>query len=262
MIIQQPGVDGQRFAVRNVDHARFAGAMARHFGNAQFEQPRPVEDFYHLIDHHDEGWLEIDNAPPLDTDSGQPYHLGETPFEYLLQSGKASPDVNEKFSPLCGLVSSMHTYGLYHGRYGLSDAISLDKIPEQWQAPLSQMLEAELARQKQLQEGLDKQLVFYFYKLLQFFDASALYFNSQPEGQRGNVTFKNVPMSTDTDVSITVTETESGYVFDPYPFSERQMDLSCHGYYYQPDALGEQASYPQQARYEDRQTFRICAVSD
>ena len=44
-------------------------------------------------------------------------------------TSRLSPDFNERHHPYCGLLSSMHSWGLYNGRYGLSKLVLLDNIP-------------------------------------------------------------------------------------------------------------------------------------
>ena len=83
-----------------------------------------------------------------------------------------------------GLMSSMHSWGLYNGRYGLSSLVLIDKIPPQDRPLAQRMLDGELERQKHLkaelaQEPEDFRLdrgkrLFQNYKQLQFFDTLAL----------------------------------------------------------------------------------------
>jgi hypothetical protein len=104
--------------------------------------------------HHDEGWAAVDAAPKHDPRTGLPYHLTQTPMPDLLRTGAGSPDFNQRRHPFCGLLSSMHTYGLYHGRYGLSDKIVINMVPTEYRADAQRMLQGELARQAALKEQL------------------------------------------------------------------------------------------------------------
>ncbi|NKB39190.1 MAG: DUF3891 family protein [Gammaproteobacteria bacterium] len=237
MIIQNsennlPSSEG-RLYIKNVEHAALSGKLAENFGNENFQRPEPYEEIVFLAYHHDHGWLELDENPPLDELTGLPFNLVETPFEYILKTSRASPDFNERHSPFCGLISSMHSYGLYRGRYGLSDAISLDWVPEQSRAALETLLDAELARQKRLKSecaDYSETGLFTAYKFLQFVDACALYFNMNPAGKRGMALFRNVPVSEDKDADIELNETEPGiYRFEPYPFASDTIELYFEG---------------------------------
>ena len=224
--------EGQLF-IKNIEHAALSGLLAENFGNEHFQRPQPYDEILYLAYHHDHGWLELDENPPLNESTSLPYNLIETPFAYILKTSKASPDFNERHSPFCGLISSMHSYGLYKGRYGLSDAISLDWVPEQSRAALEKMLDAELVRQQLLRAEcprLSEASIFTAYKFLQFVDACALYFNMNPAGNRGQAVFRHVPMSEESDVDIKLTEKEAGtYHFEPYPFRSKSIDLFFEG---------------------------------
>jgi hypothetical protein len=182
----------------------------------------------------------LDDDPPVNEEDGLPYSLIDTPLKYIIETSRASPDFNEKNSPFCGLISSMHTYGLYNGRYGLSDAINLDWIPDAMRPDVDRMLVYETERQSRLKiqladNGLiDDKLIFQAYKFLQFVDACALYFNMNPAGQRGVARFLNVPKSLIEGIDIEVVELDSGdYRFEPYPFRQERLSLYFEGRYLQ-----------------------------
>ena len=82
-----------------------------------------------------------------------PYNLIETPAEYITVTSRLSPDFNERQHPYCGLISSMHSWGLYNGRYGLSNHVLIKQFPEQERPLAERMLDGELARQKRLKAG-------------------------------------------------------------------------------------------------------------
>ena len=225
-----------RFVIKNIEHAALAAQLAENFGNDEFAQPEPNDELLYLAAHHDHGWQSLDEDPPINDTDGLPFNLGNTPFEFILKTSKGSPDFNEKHSPFCGLISSMHSYGLYNGRYGLSDAINMDSVPASSRADVDRMLAYEIARQSRLKTALassflnDDKVIFNAYKFLQFIDACALYFNMNPAGQRGQARFLHVPLSIDEDIDIAVSEVDSGrYRFRPYPFSQDSLDLYFEG---------------------------------
>jgi len=220
----------------NLEHAALARQLAEVFGNEHFDAPYPRDEMLHLIEHHDHGWAAIDGNPPLNPENGLPYHLGQTPIEWLVASGRGSPDFNERYSPAAGLLSSMHTYGLYHGRYGLSDKVTMDAIPPEAHDEVHAMLEGELERQERLTgllagtEWQNAALVLWNYKLLQFFDTAALYFNLSPAGHRDASEFQNVPQRRDRDICVSVRELEPGtYAWEPFPFREEGIEVFCAG---------------------------------
>jgi hypothetical protein len=192
----------------------------------------------HLVTHHDDGWDVVDAEIGRDAETGLPWNLVKTPLPQVVKSSSRGPDLLEAFHPYCGLLSSMHSYGLYHGRYGLSDKVFMKMIPAEHRPAVEDMLAREVGRQERLKAKLkadpafaplvEEQALFSNYKLLQFFDTLALYFNCTHEGARGVSTFANVPRQVGDDVTIKVSRVEAGvYRVAPYPFAAEGLDVVC-----------------------------------
>lgn len=249
MIIQSALEGKPNFAIEQPDHARTCGQLARAFGNTDFAQPVPRDLVIYTVEHHDEGWAPIDALREQSPQTGLPHHLTQTPIQYLIQTSKGSPDFNEKHHPYCGLLSSMHTYGLFNGRYGLSDFVFIDKIPAEHKASADAMLAAELARQARLkadlatdstsQAWIQDEALFNNYKLLQFFDTLALYFHTTHTERRKQGKFLNVPDGKGTDHTITITPREDGaYALSPWVFEGDWLEISVEGRYITPQPPG------------------------
>jgi len=129
MMIQTAPDGAPRFAILMDEHTALAAQFARAFGNERFEPVQPRDLMLYVIEHHDKGWASYDAAPKTDPKTGLPYNLVDTPAEDITRTSAASPDFNEKKHPYCGLLSSMHSWGLYNGRYGLSDKVLINTIP-------------------------------------------------------------------------------------------------------------------------------------
>ena len=205
MIIQTAPAGRPRLAIMMYEHTALSHQFSRGFGNDRFEAPQPNDLMFSVILHHDAGWAEFDRNPVTDQATGLPYNLVETPAEYITVTSRLSPEFNQRQHPFCGLMSSMHSWGLYNGRYGLSSMVLIDKIPPHDRPIAQKMLDGELERQKRLKTELtqdsktsgwieDKRL-FQNYKQLQFFDTLALYFNRTHPSERGEVTFEHVPLN-------------------------------------------------------------------
>src|SRR5271166_3095508 len=161
MIIQTAPAGTPRLAIMMYEHTALCGQFARAFGNDAFEPLAPLELMVYIIAHHDAGWAAFDRDPVTDAKTGLPYNLIETPAEYITVTSRLSPDFNERQHPFCGLMSSMHSWGLYNGRYGLSNMVLIDKIPPHDRPLAQRMLDGELDRQKRLKAeteniGLDR----------------------------------------------------------------------------------------------------------
>jgi hypothetical protein len=241
MIVQTAPEGAPRFVIRMSEHTALAGAFARAFGNDRFE-PVESEEAHFIIANHDIGWAPLDAEYRLDPKTGFPYNLVDTPFDLIMGTSRRSPDVNERKHPFCGLISSMHTWGLYNGRYGMSDAVLLDQIAHDHREMADAMLAHELARQDRLKETLaaddeaadliEGGKVMAAYKQLQFFDTLALYFNRIHEDERKQATFTHVPLNEEDDVDVTITPLGGGrYSLSPWPFAGDRLTVSFEGRY-------------------------------
>jgi hypothetical protein len=240
MIIQTAPAGTPRLAVMMHEHTALSGQFARVFGNAAFEPPAPLDLMIYVVSHHDAGWTDFDRDPVTDESTGLPYNLVETPAEHITVTSRLSPDFNERRHPYCGLLSSMHSWGLYNGRYGISNLVLIDRIPPQDRPLAQRMLDGELDRQRRLKEAigkdsamsgwLDERRLFQNYKQLQFLDTLALYFNRTHPSERGEQKFEQVPMSAQRDVAVTVRPRGAGvYALSPYPFASDGAEFAFAG---------------------------------
>ncbi|MCZ6591848.1 MAG: DUF3891 family protein [Alphaproteobacteria bacterium] len=268
MIVQTAPAGEPQIVITMTEHMALAGRFARAFGNAAFEPIEPREEVLYIVDHHDAGWADVDAKAAIDSETGLPYHLQNTPFETIVETSRASPEFNSRRHAYCGLLSSMHSWGLYNGRYGLSDHVLLDTLAAENRSTADEMLEGELSRQERLKAELasnpetaawiEQGHLFQNYKQLQFFDTLALYFNCAHEGARVEQTFEHIPRNPREDVTVTVRPTGEGvYHVSPYPFADDPLDVSFTGRSMVPDPDRKTADLGSIAT--DRQTIMLTA---
>ena len=187
MIVQSAASGEKHFVMTMDQHTALSAQLATAFGNERFEPIEPRVLMLHMIKNHDAGWRDLDAAALRDPATGLPYNLVQTPFNLIFETSSASPDFNDKTHPYCALLSSMHSWGLYNGRYGMSDKVLLDGLADENRRMADTMLDGEIARQEELKSQLasdpktapwiDEARLFQNYKQLQLFDTMALYFN-------------------------------------------------------------------------------------
>jgi len=240
MIIQTAPAGTPRLAIMMYEHTALSGQFARAFGNGQFKPLSPLELMIYVVSHHDAGWAEFDRDPVTDEKTGLPYNLIDTPAEFITLTSRQSPDFNQRHHPYCGLMSSMHSWGLYNGRYGLSKLVLINNIPLQDRPIADRMLAGELERQKRLKEDiakdsqcagwLDEKKLFQNYKQLQFLDTLALYFNRIHPSERARQEFENVPLSATADTTVTIEPRGNGvYALSAYPFAASGAEFAYAG---------------------------------
>lgn len=270
MIVQSAPSGEAHFVINMEQHTELSGKLARAFGNDQFEVLEPLDEMLFVIDHHDQGWADLDAAPGRDAETGLPWNLVKTPFEKIIKTSSLSPDFNEKHHPYCGLISSMHSWGLYNGRYGLSDRVLLDMLVDDNRTAAAAMLDGEIERQDRLKARLadsadtaawiEDDHLLQNYKQLQLFDTLALYFNQAPEGDRGEATFKHVPLNATDDVNVALQPKGGGtYALGPFPFAKDGTEISFRGRYLKPQDEGADLGAALRAISEDVQTIRLVA---
>lgn len=109
MIRRQSGK--QILLIRQDDHARLAGQMARMVGNGLFAPPSPFESVVRGIAEHDCGWIGEDSRPQLNA-RGQPEHVFEADILTALAAWGRSVEEVVARDPYAGLLVSLHTMAL------------------------------------------------------------------------------------------------------------------------------------------------------
>ena len=275
MIIQtapsgQPRQPISRLAIMMHEHTALSGQFARAFGNGAFELITPLDLVVYVIEHHDAGWAWFDRDPVTDPATDLPYNLTETLAEHIAPTSKGSPDFNQRHHPYCGLLSSMHSWGIYNGRYGLSKLVLVDRIPPEGRPIVKAMLDGELARQARLKAELAKapetavwieeRHLFQNYKQLQFCDTLALYFNRVHPSERAEQVFEHVPMSRERDAAVTVRPVGDGeYSLSPFPFAGEGAEFAFAGRPISPSQHNSSGGWPAVLRAAPTQweTFRL-----
>ncbi len=280
MMVQSAPGGQAHFLCSMREHNALCGLFVRAFGNERFERCEPFEEMAHVVSHHDDGWDAFDAAPELDPGTGLPRGIGATaPASSGALTGRHSAEVNEVHHPYCGLLASMHSWGLYNARYGCSEfrvrlggSTSIPVPPSgPVRAAVDAMLEGEIARQERLKDALGKQpggrgriderRVMQNYKQLQFFDTLALYFHLRHETERAPEDFVKVPMSADRDATVTLTPSGDGvYALDPFPFAGDRLEAHCAGRYLRPygeDEAPEELAAALAALPAARQSFTL-----
>jgi hypothetical protein len=253
-MMSQTAPEGEpHFVITMREHLAMCGQMARAYGNNTFERLDPYEEVVYAVDNHDRGWDDYDQNPGIDPNTQLPYLMSRTPTPDAVKTNKASPDFNEVYHPYSGLLSSMHTWGLYNKRYGLTQFVirgrTAPTIPVQNTArpQIDAMLAEEVERQQRLksklaaspktQLWLDEKRVFQNYKQLTFFDTLSLYFHLYHASERGDEVYVHVPMNAEADSNVIVKKVSDGvYSLDPFPFANDRLKLTCRGRYIQPFA--------------------------
>jgi Protein of unknown function (DUF3891) len=278
MMTQTAPLGEKAFVSTMLEHMDLCAQMGRSYGNESFEALSPYDEVIFAVSNHDRGWDDYDQHPLVDPQSGLPFIMARTPPREVVKTNKGSPDFNESHHPYCGLLSSMHTWGLYNKRYGLSRFV-LRMLPGTVSVPvvsenrrlIDDMLNGEVERQNRLKSRLaenpttrgllDERRLYQNYKQLQFFDTLSLYFHLYHASERGDETYFHVPLNGEEDATVEVRQiSDDVYSLDPFPFRGDRLTLVCKGRYTGPlpsDFDGEQAGAYLRSLPGDSQTYKL-----
>ena len=245
MIVQTAPLGAKHFAITMAEHTELAGMYARAFGNNEFEPVAPRDLMFYVVDHHDQGWSSLDAAPGTDLRTGLPVNQVDTPLEDIANPSTASPELNERHHVFCGLLSSIHSGGLYNGRYGLSDKVLIDAIPASDRPLVARMLDEEMVRQSRLNARLaanpetanwvEQGRLFQNYMQMRFFDTLALDFDRIHKSDRGETRVATGHDHARRDATITLRPAgDATYALSPFPFTRDPVEFQYSGRYIEP----------------------------
>lgn len=238
---------GALVLIGQTDHSRFVGQLAAHWGNTDFEAPKPNDSVVRAATFHDYGWLRYETSPLVNPESGEPYPFLKLPMTaQQLGSYQWALDWMADIDPYSGLIVNMHRTGLWQGRYGKikhpAGRYNLTTLSPEVQAFVAK----NHGWQERQRATLDVKGVWTNYRLLQVWDLLGLYFGCQ-EPYEDHV--EPVPTSyagaDDDGVRMTLKPVGPRRVaFDPYPFDVRPCRV--------------QLSYKRapRATFEDSEAFR------
>lgn len=246
MIIRK-NTDGGLTLIGQTDHSRFVGQLAAHWGNADFESPKPYDSVVRAATFHDFGWLRYETSPLVDPESGEPYPFLQVPMTpQQLAAYQWSLDWMADIDPYSGLIINMHRTGLWKGRYGLikhpAGRYNLTRLSPEVQA----LIDRNEAWQEGQRATLDAKGVWTNYRLMQVWDLLGLYFCCQ-EPYEDHVEPVPTTYAGADDEGARMTMTPAGprtVAFDPYPFDVRPCRVQL-----------AYRTVPR-ARYEDTEAFR------
>ena len=241
MIVSQNLGKSRGQVILQKDHADLASQLCQAFGNQEFAPLEPKELMEFVALNHDRGWDEADAVMGRNPLTGLPFSLVNTPIDLLLATGPRSIAFNAEHHPYCGLLAAMHVWGLFHGRYGMSNKIVVDLLKGEAKAKANIMLQNVLEQQQQLTAWCQDDPVFRClvapiklmqnYKLLQFFDTLSLYFNECVAKEGAATEFLHVPYDQSRDCTIDITPLgRKTYRITPYPFTHDQLVLQQHSF--------------------------------
>jgi hypothetical protein len=214
---------GETIVAGQTDHSRLVGQLAAHWGNADFDTPKPYESVVRAATFHDYGWLRYETSPLIDPASGEPYPFLKLPLAATqMNAYQWSLDWMADIDPYAGLIVNMHRTGLWKVRYETIKhpiAYNLNTVPPE----IAAFIKKNEAWQNEAKATFDRDELWTNYRLMQIWDLLGLYFCCQDPYEDY---IEPVPVrygaGNDAGTKITLRPLGNGRVaFDPYPFDVR-----------------------------------------
>jgi hypothetical protein len=201
------------------DHAQLSGLFAAHWGNAQFEKPRPYVSLVRAAMFHDRGWIRYEVSPQLNAETGQTPNYREVPnTKTQLDAFEWAGDWLSESDPYAGLMITKHRSGLWQGRYGV---ITQPPARERGTLPpvIKEFIARSEAKQKIAAQSFDAAELAVNYNLLQVWDLISLYICSTEVLKPDRIAPVPLGYSGRTGVTMTLDPVAPQTIaLDPYPF--------------------------------------------
>jgi hypothetical protein len=214
---------GETIVAGQTDHSKLVGQLAAHWGNAEFDAPRPYESVVRAATFHDYGWLRYETSPLINPESGEPYQFIKLPLApEQMSSYQWSLDWMAEIDRYAGLIVNMHRTGLWKVRYDTIKhpiAYNLTNMPPE----IARFIEKNEAWQERTRAAYDRDELWQNYRLMQIWDLLGLYFCCQDPYEDH---IEPVPVrygaGKNAGTKMTMKPLGEGRVaFDPYPFDVR-----------------------------------------
>ena len=216
--------DGTIVMITQNDHAQLSGLFAAHWGNGQFEKPRPYGSLVRAAMFHDRGWIRYETSPQLNPETGKTPNYREVPSDRAqLEAFEWAGDWLSAIDAYAGLMIAKHRTGLWQGRYGVikhPPAIQRGTLPPEIQAFIAR----SEAKQKAAAAKLDADELAVNYNLLQVWDMLSLYICSNEVLKPDRIEPAPSAYAGRDGVGLSLAPVEKQTIaIDPYPFDQPSL---------------------------------------
>ncbi len=217
--------EGGLTLIRQTEHARLCGDMARAWGSDGFEPVQPLEAVIWAAAEHDNGWAEWEDTPQLNPRTGRPYTYIDIPIDQhqeIYRRGIARAIARD---PYAGLLVSLHGSLLY-SRFRSGQPGAAEFLEEQ--GGVQRRLVDEMRADPALRPFCEEDALSTNRDLVAAWDTLSLSLC------HGAAWVDHLQLPCDyrgSQARVAVTRRGEGWVLDPYPFRTTPLALSAAGLY-------------------------------
>lgn len=218
MILRE--ADDGLILIRQTEHARVCGVLARAWGNADFASVEPAERVAEAAAEHDNGWREWEDAPTYNPETGRPFTYIDIPIEQHLKIYRRGIARAIDRHPYVGLLVSLHGSLLY-SRFRPDQPGTSGFLDEQ--ARIREDLRSRLRRDPELRADTDDTTITTNRDLLFGWDALSLFLC------HGRAWMEALAVPHDYvggRTRLRVEGGDAGWSVSPYPFGSAPLELS------------------------------------
>jgi hypothetical protein len=231
MIIPPDQPHDRTITISQPSHSWLSGQLARVWSHELFGGFEPFEPICYAAEQHDIGFLDWENQPTLNVETGLPHAFDQLPESLHLDIWRTGI---YRLRPVCSyasLIVSLHFSGLcerFHRRKNDSD------LSEASQFLSEQRAYQEIARQTLRQDpffehAIAPEVLAYHRDLIAVWDLFSL---ELCRGRFGEFELPNVPFSGGKHVGLRVrrrSEANKLWEIDPWPFAVKSLTALCEG---------------------------------
>jgi hypothetical protein len=231
MIIPPDQPHDRTITISQTSHSWISGQLARAWSNEQFARFEPFEPICYAAEQHDIGFLNWENQPTLNLETGLPHTFEELPEPLHLDIWRTGI---YQLRPVClyaSLIVSLHFYGLCQRFHcspddsGLSEASQFLREQSDYQASAR----ATLKKDPFLESVLAPEILAYHRDLIAIWDFFSL---ELCRGRRSEFKIPEVRLSGGQQVDLSIRQRNKDqqlWEVDPWPFAVKTVAALCHG---------------------------------
>jgi hypothetical protein len=260
MIIPPDQPHDRTLTISQTSHSWISGQLARAWGNELFVGFKPFEPICYAAEQHDIGFLDWENEPTLNAETGLPYVFDQLPQSLHLDIWRTGI---YQLRPVCSyasLIVSLHFSGLcqrFHLRQNDSPKSEASQFLRE-QREYQQNNRETLSQDPLFREAIAPEILSYHRDLIAVWDLFSL------ELCRGRVSeFKlpAVPVSVNERIDLLLRQTSEPKLWEvsPWPFASTSLTTMCEARILD-QRFTDQKRMWEALRHADRTTIQFLLV--
>ena len=231
MIIPPDQPHDRTITISQTSHSWISGQLARVWGNKLFGEFEPLEPICYAAEQHDLGFLEWENQPTLNMETGLPYTFDELPESLHLDIWRTGI---YQLRPVCSyasLIVSLHFCGLcerFHQRQNGPGRSEASQFLEE-QRTYQQKTRETLSQDPLFARAISTEVLAYHRDLIAVWDLFSL---ELCRGRSREFKLPEVRLSNGKHVDLRLrqrSEAEKIWEVDPWPFRVASLTTLCEG---------------------------------